>query len=313
MTSPPRRAGSRDGSMFHRLMSTLTRTRSTRDRHEQAPVVEDLGVRTLRHVYSQYILIQNPFEKEKELYKLLPLFCKNCEKYTGQELVTKFPDAFEFAENVALLFVRHVTQLAQSGNARSGAALLKYFNAGEDTEAGETGLMILKVIHILANGPDSLVSAMMTSNLSAVLVRCVHLFLDLPPPAFHQERLRSGNRSHLSAQQSSLTATQAVPGEGVEGEGNKEMKHRSSLEKLIRSLLNRLMRHSSAVQDLLRFDDLPLLFGAISSPCPSYNKMWRKTAADCLMAICRQVVCLCVVSEPDPRKIQKEGLVNRLG
>lgn len=282
MTSPPRRSGSRDGSMFHRLMSTLTRTRSTRDRDVQAPVVEDLGVRTLRHVYSQYIHIQNPFEKEKELYKLLPLFCKNCEKFTGQELVTKFPDAFEFAENVALLFVRHVTQLAQSGNARSGAALLKYFN--DDAEVGETGLMILKVIHILANGPNSLVSAMMTSNLSAVLVRCVHLFLDLPPPPSScQERLRSGNRSHLPVQQSLNAST----GEEDEGDGNQEMNHRRSLEKLIRSLLNRLMRHSPAVEDLLRFGDLSLLFGAISSPCPPYNRMWRKAAADCLMAICR--------------------------
>ena len=270
--------------MFHRLMSTLTRTRSTRDRDVQAPVVEDLGVRTLRHVYSQYIHIQNPFEKEKELYKLLPLFCKNCEKFTGQELVTKFPDAFEFAENVALLFVRHVTQLAQSGNARSGAALLKYFN--DDAEVGETGLMILKVIHILANGPNSLVSAMMTSNLSAVLVRCVHLFLDLPPPLSCQERLRSGNRSHLPVQQS-LNAAQANTGKEDEGDGNQEMNHRRSLEKLIRSLLNRLMRHSPAVEDLLRFGDLSLLFGAISSPCPPYNRMWRKAAADCLMAICR--------------------------
>ena len=286
MTSPPRRAGSRDSSMFHRLMSTLTRSRSTRDRDVQAPVVEDLGVRTLRHVYNQYIHIQNPFEKEKELYKLLPLFCKNCEKFTGQELVTKFPDAFEFAENVALLFVRHVTQLAQSGNAKSGAALLKYFNAEDDAEVRETGLIILKVIHILANGPNSLVSAMMTSNLSAVLVRCVHLFLDLPPPPSCQERLRSGNRSHLPSQQSH-NATQAITGEKDEGEGNPEMNHRYSLEKLIRSLLNRLMRHSPAVEDLLRFGDLSLLFGAISSPCPPYNRMWRKAAADCLMAICR--------------------------
>lgn len=272
--------------MFHRLMSTLTRSRSTRDRDVQAPVVEDLGVRTLRHVYNQYIHIQNPFEKEKELYKLLPLFYKNCEKFTGQELVTKFPDAFEFAENVALLFVRHVTQLAQSGNAKSGAALLKYFYAEDDAEVRETGLIILKVIHILANGPNSLVSAMMTSNLSAVLVRCVHLFLDLPPPPSCQERLRSGNRSHLPSQQSH-NATQAITGEKDEGEGNPEMNHRYSLEKLIRSLLNRLMRHSPAVEDLLRFGDLSLLFGAISSPCPPYNRMWRKAAADCLMAICR--------------------------
>ena len=54
----------------------------------------------------------------------------------------------------------------------------------------------------------------------------------------------------------------------------------------------RLLRNASAVDDLLRFGngDLSLLFGAISSPCPRYNKIWRKTAADCLVTICR---CVC--------------------
>ncbi len=67
-------------------------------------------------VYSQYRDIDNPVDKEKQLYKILPLFCKNCAKYSGHELVSKFPEAFDFAEGVSLLFVRHVTQLAQASN-----------------------------------------------------------------------------------------------------------------------------------------------------------------------------------------------------
>ena len=56
----------------------------------------------------------------------------------------------------------------------------------------------------------------------------------------------------------------------------------------------RLLRNASAVDNLLRFGsgDLSLLFGAISSPCPQYNKIWRKTAGDCLVTICR-CVCVC--------------------
>ena len=244
---------------------------------------QDLELKTLRHLYAQYIGIQNPFEKEKQLYKLLPLFCKSCEIFEGQELVTKFPEAFEFAENVASLFVRHVTQLARSANMRGGVALLKYFEVGEDAQTEETGLMILKVVHILANGPELLVSAMMVSNLSAILVRCIHLFLDLPPPASPQGR---PCKSHSPMQ---LSAPQMKIGEGGDDDGE-ELRQRTFLEKHIRSLLNRLMRNLSAVEDLLRFGDLSLLFGAISSPCPQYNKIWRKSAADCLLVICRFAV-----------------------
>ena len=71
-----------------------------------------------------------------------------------------------------------------------------------------------------------------------------------------------------------------------------DMAERHSLERLLRSILERLARHMSAVTDLTQQGDLSLLFGAISRPCPGYNKMWRKTAADCLIAICRLV---CVV------------------
>ena len=66
-----------------------------------------------------------------------------------------------------------------------------------------------------------------------------------------------------------------------------EMAERSSLERLIRSILNNLLRHHVGVEDLLRNGDLSLLFGAVSTPCQSYNKMWRKSAADCLITICR--------------------------
>lgn len=176
-----------DKSILGRFVNTLYRGgRPTSDRSEPKPATEDLGLKTLRKVYSGYTRIENPAQKERQLYKLLPLFCKNCATLSGHELVTKFPEAFEFAENVAFLFVRHVTQLAQNTNTRAGATLLLYFQPpiGDSVEGpSNTGLIVLQAIHILANGTEPLVAAMMSSNLASILVRCVHLFLDLPPPA----------------------------------------------------------------------------------------------------------------------------------
>ena len=72
-----------------------------------------------------------------------------------------------------------------SPRAGAGLSLLKYFESVDEDEVGSTGgvgLMILRAIHILSNGSDMIVTAMMTSNLCSVLVQCINLFLELPRP-----------------------------------------------------------------------------------------------------------------------------------
>ena len=68
----------------------------------------------------------------------------------------------------------------------AGVALLKYFESMADPETGSasgTGLTILKAIHVLGNGPESLVATMTSCSLCSIIVRCLHLFLDLTPPS----------------------------------------------------------------------------------------------------------------------------------
>lgn len=178
---PHRRSRAR--GTIDRIVSSIRGPRSgAAEAREHSPTPEDLGLKTLRQVYADYRQIDKPSEKERHLYKILPLFCKNCAKLSAHELVTKFPEVYDFAESVSLLFVRHVTQLAQSANARVGAALLRYFEVNEREEGRETGLLILRALHILSNGPENLIGVMMASDITAILVRCIHLFLDLPPP-----------------------------------------------------------------------------------------------------------------------------------
>ena len=156
------------------------------------------------------------------------------------------------------MFVRHVTHLAQSGP----IALLEYFEGDEDSPSA--GVVMLKALAVLARGPETLVNSMMSSNLSSILVRCLHLFLDLPAP-------------------SSFPSTRSSASAKVRD----QVQLRGDLQKLFVRLLNRLLRYNSACQDLMEFDDLSLLFGAamscISSPCPGHNKIWRKTASETLM------------------------------
>ena len=404
-------------SMFEKLLDSISHMRHrppARSAHPAQPTPEELGLKALRQVYHQYTQIQSAHLKEKQLYKMLPLFCKNCAGFASDELVTKFPEAFDFGENLALLFVRHVTQLAQRGSAMAGVSLLKYFEEKADEEENETGLMILKAIQILSNGPESLVNAMMSSSLSSILVRCVHLFLDLPPPpsssgssfghAYQPHPFLSSSPSatpppsysslsqtapggggaagtdtgaaqtcqsppppystSLPSHPSPLTTStiastpptpqpsqlplppptptsssstthtdsqqqhqqnqpssavvygwrkQASSGAiGTQGRGDggatrgssflastrdredstsePSNQQRLSLRDLLVSILLALFRHKSAVDDLLHYGDLSLLFGAISSPCAPYNKIWRKASTEVLLSIFR--LCL---------------------
>lgn len=61
-------------------------------------------------------------------------------------------------------------------------------------------------------------------------------------------------------------------------------------------LLVRLCSHPYPAEELARKDDLTLLFSAITSWCPHYNVMWRKSAAEVLMTLSRHGLTQNVVS-----------------
>ena len=49
-------------------------------------------------------------------------------------------------------------------------------------ESSGAGFTILKVVKILAEGPESLIDVVMNNGFCSVLVQCVSLLLELPPP-----------------------------------------------------------------------------------------------------------------------------------
>ena len=106
--------------------------------HESRPSEQDLALQTLRRKYREYLQCQETTDKEAKLFQLVPLFNKCCIKIEESKLVEKFGEVFDFAENVAFIFVRHVTQLAQS----SPAAVLEYFET--DGENPSAGISLLK-------------------------------------------------------------------------------------------------------------------------------------------------------------------------
>ena len=145
-------SGGRDGgssrsTLLGRFIESFRRPPS-QPRQEQRPVEEDLGLKTLRTVYAQYTQTEEPVEKERRLYTMLPLFLKNCSRLKGSELVTRFPECLEFSEHVALLFVRHVTQISQLYGSRGSEALLRFLGGERRDGEVQTGLLTLQVLQV---------------------------------------------------------------------------------------------------------------------------------------------------------------------
>ena len=142
-----RESSSTRNTFLGRFIDSFRRT-TPQVRQQQRPIEEDLGLKTLRNVYSQYINTEEPADKERRLYTMLPLFLKNCSRLKGSELVTKFPECLEFSEHVALLFVRHVTQIAQTYGMKASEALLKFLEVENADGEVETGMLMLKVLQV---------------------------------------------------------------------------------------------------------------------------------------------------------------------
>lgn len=149
-----------------------------------------------------------------------------------------------------------------------------------------------KIIHCSSTKSLSLLPVVILMYMYISL--CIHwwsllLYPASPSPVPHslttaEDKYRSPSSHHPA----SVPSPGSAPGHTHSHAS--EMAERQTLERLLRSILDRLVRHMSAVNDLVQSGHLSLLFGAISRPCPVYNKMWRKAAADCLIAICRYSV-----------------------
>ena len=124
------------------LKSIGASSRSTRNvppaQQVNRPTERDLALQTLKRKYREFLESDDKGDRDSKLLQLIPLFNKCCGKIESSKLEENFSEVFDFAENIAFLFVRHVTQLAQSNS----ATLFDYFEGKED--APGAGKILLK-------------------------------------------------------------------------------------------------------------------------------------------------------------------------
>lgn len=207
----------------------------------------------------------------------------------------KFPDLLPFAFTIARLFVSEVRQRASNKQAgEASLSILQFLShtrqdnveifhedprdqltVGSTTQ-GWNLLMSLNTLALLQN--QQIINLLCDASLPSTLIKCLYLFFDLPTP----EELRS-NVSNSSLEQSALSnAHEKVHKYDLTFMDEINFK---PLIKAFTQLLVQLCANQSAIDELIKKDDLRLLIGISSSQCPKQNKPWRKTAFQAMHAV----------------------------
>ncbi|KAF7990932.1 hypothetical protein HCN44_000737 [Aphidius gifuensis] len=225
-----------------------------------------LGLMHLKKLFSEYQHPVNPLndvERDDKLYNMLPLFCKVFGSSPSTDMNEKFWDILAFTQQVSKLMVTEIRRRASNQSTETASCAIVKFLEIENNEESSNGWMLLSALNLLAAGDTSLIQAMTTVSVPSTLVKCLYLFFDLP------------EMSDAEADATDVNS-EFTPRE-----------RRILLQKIFVQVLVRLCSHPYPAEELARKDDLTLLFSAITTWCPQYNVMWRKSAAEVLMTLSR--------------------------
>lgn len=234
-----------------------------------------LGLMHLKKLFNEFTHPKEPLseqERDSKLYNMLPLFCKVFGSCHSGEMNEKFWDILAFCQQISRLMVSEIRRRASNQSTEAASIAIVKFLEIENYEESSNGWMLLSALNLLAAGDQSIIQTMTSASVPSTLVKCLYLFFDLPDIT---------------------DAEESQPNEGCDFTPRER---RILLQKIFVQLLVRLSSHSFPAEELARMDDLTLLFSAITSQCPAYNIIWRKSAAEVLTTLSRHGLTDPVVS-----------------
>ncbi|KAL7045563.1 hypothetical protein ACKWTF_002261 [Chironomus riparius] len=242
-----------------------------------------LGLMHLKKLFNELTHPKEPLseqDRDNKLYNMLPLFCKVFGTCHSGEMNEKFWDILAFCQQISRLMVSEIRRRASNQSTEAASIAIVKFLEIENYEESSNGWMLLSALNLLAAGDASIIQTMTSASVPSTLVKCLYLFFDLPDITDDEEN---------------------QPNEGCDFTPRER---RILLQKIFIQLLVRLCSHQYAAEELARVDDLSLLFSAITSQCPTYNMVWRKSAAEVLTTISRHGL-----TEPVVKYIHEKGCV----
>lgn len=242
-----------------------------------------LGLMHLKKLFNEFTHPKEPLseqERDSKLYNMLPLFCKVFGLCHSGEMNEKFWDILAFCQQISRLMVSEIRRRASNQSTEAASIAIVKFLEIENFEESSNGWMLLSALNLLAAGDQSIIQTMTSASVPSTLVKCLYLFFDLPDITDEEE---------------------SQPNEGCD---YTPRERRILLQKIFVQLLVRLCSHAFPAEELARMDDLTLLFSAITSQCPPYNIIWRKSAAEVLTTLSRHGL-----SDPVVSYIHSKGCV----
>jgi hypothetical protein len=234
---------------------------------DTSPSTGDAGLSLmhLRKLFMEFIHSSVPLtlkEQEKKLYVMLPVFNNVFSNAEGTEMTERFGDVLQFAAHSSRLMVNEIRRRAlnksNEDDTRLASKAVMDFLIEKPDNYTQSGWNLLRSLSILAKGECAIVSDMIAAQLPSTLVRCLYLFLKLPKPS------ASSSDETIALEESYLT-----------------------VQKLFIQLFVSLCNQSITAQELVRTDDLFILFTAMTHQCEPHNVGWRTGICEVLTSITR--------------------------
>ncbi|ULT96044.1 hypothetical protein L3Y34_004591 [Caenorhabditis briggsae] len=230
-----------------------------------------LSLLHLRKTFSEYLKIPVSGSRSNDPSRLLPLFHKVMSMYTPQQLVAEFKEVVHFATFLCSVLVKEVRQRAAStGTIEAAQSIAEFLRPGTDLK----GFSILDAIRFLLSSDDEvMIDAACKVSLPSTLVKTIYLFFDLPNVA-------------------------TVTPENSESSSESEDSIRINNEKLfdmISQIMEGLCKFKCVSEELVRKDDLLLLFVGTTSQVADANNCWRKLCSRLLEVIADKSITNAVI------------------
>ncbi|KAG7462495.1 hypothetical protein MATL_G00185510 [Megalops atlanticus] len=185
-------------------------------------------------------------EREDDILKVLPLFIEVSQSGEGEELNLQ-----GLASQVAEVVVFNIQQKLSEKPAEEARHEVEQFFEGKGEVRETRGWLLLKSLSLLSAGESDIVTTIIKSGLPAALVKCLYLFVALPP--------RKGNAEEESAS--------------------------CSFQEVFTQVLLQLCRQVCCVEELVETRELQCLIIALTSLWDQCSSAWRRQASRLLRAV----------------------------
>lgn len=232
------------------------------EENDAAQKERSLCIQHLRKLFLEFLHPPTPLtqeQRELKQYVMLPLFLKAFANTDHSKLSERFGDVLQFAGHTSKLMVSEVQRRAANKVKVQASKDILVFLCHHEDEIDNKGWNLIKTLNILTHGEPPVIECMVAASLQSILVKCIKLFFSLPSNFGSHERC-------------------------------------AEVQKVLIPILVKLCNHPITVKELIRTDDLALLFETLTTSCKIEHVIWRTGVSEILTSVTRHSLTEDVIS-----------------